>query len=300
MSDKPLRFAFESIFEANDIAGELYARFNRRKVKERKLLPSDVGLDYHASTICAKDGQALSAWYIPSHPKVHRIGLSDLAVYVGHHYGGQKATVLPWLQFFHRMGIDALTLDMRGHGASSLDDMKPHRFSDHIFDVDAACEFLKEKGAKRILLLGSSQGAASVIGVAAKRDDIAGVILDSGPAPAMLLAAWGLAGEIKGEAEGLVVQSFIAASILSGGKVRGYSRRLYQALKKLRDKPLLLIHGKNDSVIPYWQVLLWFKGVKASQKWQHLRHDGGHLFNPSSRTEITAKIEAFLKTSVCV
>ncbi len=209
------------------------------------------------------DGAHLVGWYVPGSPERSRP--ADMAMVLHHHYGGQKATVLPWIAWFHAQGWPCLAFDARGHAESSDSPLGKGSFVARRADVHAACEELRRRGARRIVGFGQSQGAAALVMAVAHRDDVIGVILDSGPAPEMGTAAWGLAGNMLGRTgrENPRWRGLLAARILPGTQPVRYLGALWRALAALRDRPLLWLHGGRDDVIPLRWSRVWYAALKT-------------------------------------
>lgn len=230
----------------------------KRAKTARRLTPGRrLKLPYEVLQLTTDDGVNLNAWYLPAE--------GELAVVLHHHYGGQKATVLPWLAFFHELGLPALAFDARGHADSDAAPKGRGSFVRRAADVQAACDELRRRGHGRILGFGQSQGAASLVIGAAGRPDVVGVILDSGPAPEMGTAAWGLAGNMLGrrgkEAPG--VRGLLALRIVPGTQPVRYLGALWRSLVRLRSRPLLWIHGGRDDVIERGWSAIWFRALRA-------------------------------------
>ncbi len=98
----------------------------------------------------------------------------------------------------------------------------------------------------------------------AERDDVAGVIVESGPAPDMLTAAWGLAGNMLGGVESRHIgrRALLAVRILPGTHPGLYLWRLWKSLARLRALPLLWLHGGRDSVISARWSGWWFGSLR--------------------------------------
>ncbi len=265
--------------------------------RERNLSPEDVGLPYDAVTLEAADGQELAGWFIPPSEGVEALDAADLGVFVHHHYGGQKATVLPWLELFHRLGIPSLAVDGRGHaGSAESVGESATAFSARQLDVHAGCDELGRRGAERLLVIGQSQGGAPVIAVAGARADVAGVIVDSGPAPSMGLATWGLAGQMLGARRRLLVQAALCLEIWRGGDASGYLGDLFGGLARLRDRPLLWLHGDADAVIPRALAAVWFHAMKPATGWSCVMISGGnHVQQPLPGSPLAHAVVAFAR-----
>jgi pimeloyl-ACP methyl ester carboxylesterase len=94
-----------------------------------------------------------------------RRGTGDIAVVVAHgitggHKHGSHARILGWLEKYFQV----IAIDQRGHGQSSGTCTLSHL---EVQDVDAAIDWAKEIGAKKVVLIGFSMGAASVVRTAA-------------------------------------------------------------------------------------------------------------------------------------
>jgi alpha-beta hydrolase superfamily lysophospholipase len=222
------------------------------------------GLPYEEVTLRTEDGLGLAGWFIPAPDDPERPGPPGVFAVVHHHYGGQKATVLPWLQLLHSRGIPALAIDGRGHGDSDLVPPGQGSFVRRAADMKAACAEVRRRGATRILALGQSMGAATTAIAVAGRADLAGVILDSGPAPDMGTAAWGLAGnlmETQREKDRLA-RFLLATRILPGTEPVGYPIAVWRALVRLRRVPLLWVHGGRDRVVERRWAATWYRVLR--------------------------------------
>ena len=223
------------------------------------------GLPYEDVTLRTDDGVGLTGWFIPA-PDSTR----GLFAVIHHHYGGQKATVLPWLQLLHRRGIPALAIDGRGHGTSDPTPAGQGSFVRRAADMRAACDHVKARGATRILAIGQSMGAGTTAIAVAGRSDLAGVVLDSGPAPEMGTAAWGLAGNLMEtqREKDRWARVLLAARILPGTEPIRYPLSIWRALVRLRRVPLLWVHGGRDRVIARRWAGAWYRPLApASGMW---------------------------------
>lgn len=102
------------------------------------------------------DGQSIYA---------SRRGVGEIAVVVVHgitggHKHGSHARILGWFE----KHFQVIAIDQRGHGKSSGTCTLSHL---EVQDVDAAMDWAKELGARKIVLVGFSMGAASVVRTAA-------------------------------------------------------------------------------------------------------------------------------------
>lgn len=293
----PLRKLLSPLTRARDDAQRSYRRFSRQMRRERRLNPEDVGLPYEALTLEAADAQELAAWFVPGAAQVEPLEAADLGVFIHHHYGGQKATVLPWLELFHGLGIPSLALDGRGHAASAeYISEGATAFAARKLDVHAGCDELRRRGARRLLVIGQSQGAAPVVAVAGGRPDVAGVIVDSGPAPSMELATWGLAGQVLGTRRRPLAQAALCLEIWRGGDASGYVADFWGGLRRLRDRPLLWLHGDHDVVIPRSLAAFWFRAMKPARGWSCVTISAGnHVQQPVPGSPLAHAVTGFTR-----
>ena len=235
----------------------------RMRIARPRLTPGGrLGMAFDDLRIPTEDGLQLAAWWVP--PAADASPLPGLAVVLHHHYGGQRATVLPWLALFHELGLPSLAIDGRGHAASDLSPPGGGSFVQRAADVRAAVAELRRRGVRRILAFGQSQGAASLVMAAPSLPDVVGVIVDSGPAPDMVSAAWGLAGNMLQTARrsGRLNRLVLAGRILPSTEPLHYQYTLWRSLAALRGRPLLWLHGDQDDVIPRDHAALWYEALR--------------------------------------
>ena len=228
------------------------------------------GMQHEELVLRTDDGVALNAWFvIPDAPRA-----DGLMVLMHHHYLGSKAALIPWIHLFWELGIPSLSFDARGHAASDPSPAGRGSFAKRAADVRAGWSELEARGARRILGFGQSQGAATLVMGVAGRRALAGLILDSGPAPDMGTAAWGLAGNMLGiGARSRLARSVLAARILPGTEPIRYVPTLWGALHRVRRTPVLWLHGDRDDVIrPAWSRR-WFDRL-AGPEWSELAVPG--------------------------
>jgi len=267
-------------------------RLDRTLRRVRRVDPhSAYGIDFEPLSLVTADGLRLAAWWVPG-------GSGRTAVVLHHHFGGQKATTLPWLRLLHRLGIAALPLDGRDHAASDAAPNGRRGFHHRALDVLAGFAEARRRGAERVFLLGQSQGGAAVVIAAAAEARAAGVILESGPATDLLSASWGLAGVLLGERRADTVgrARFTAHLVRAGGPAR-YLGALWPSLFELRHRPLVWIHGSADLVIPRRNAAVWFHTAGAgAAAWRSVVIPGGRHVTSVSQdpARVRAAVEPLL------
>ncbi|MBN1488421.1 MAG: alpha/beta fold hydrolase [Phycisphaerae bacterium] len=196
-----------------------------------------------------EDGLTISGWFLPD-------GNSDSTVVICHGAGANKGNFVDFLGVFHTRGYNALIFDFRGHGESS-----GHTSTFGLFetaDVRAAVDWLKNerpRQAQHVYALGSSMGAMALVRAAANDPRIEAIILDSAYVSAPLLARQHTAGiPVIGRAFSDLI---LAAMSLHAGRSM-WSLDASDAIAALSPRPVLLIHGEDDLVIPPVNLSLLF------------------------------------------
>jgi len=207
--------------------------------------PATVGLTYEEVTFQATDGTRLNGWLVPGRPDAPVVLFC-----MGN--AGNISHRLETLQLLHDLGVAVFILDYRGYGLSEGKASEEGTYH----DVVGALELLNKRGwpADRIIIFGRSLGAA--IGLeAALRTSPAGLIMESAFTSITAMGRYHYP----------LIQRLLGWLI--GAK--------YNNLKKIAglESPLLLIHGKGDTICPpqmaeelYTRVpeekqLLWIPGA---------------------------------------
>lgn len=143
----------------------------------RRLDPGDLGLPYEDVSFRVggkPDEITLAAWWMPN---ANHHGRTAILL---HGYADAKVGAIAWAPLFYGLGYNVLAVDLRAHGASGGDTLTAGHLERH--DVSAAIDQLKAERpgqTRQVVLFGASLGAAVAAQVAAIRDDVAAVILDS-------------------------------------------------------------------------------------------------------------------------
>ncbi len=284
----------ERVRTAWNLGSEGITKNLKRAKTARRLNPfRRLKMQYEDLVLQTDDGISLNAWFVtPEAPRD-----DGLVVLMHHHYLGQKASMIPWIHLFWRLGIPSLSFDARGHAASDPSPDGRGSFAKRAADVRAGWDELERRGATRILGYGQSQGAATlVMGVGGKRP-LVGLILDSGPAPEMGTAAWGLAGNMLGIGRrNRLARTILAARIIPGTEPLRYMPNLWGALYRARHTPLLWLHGDQDDVIkPAWSRR-WYDRLETDA-WSELSVPGAdHVRTLQTDEEaVTAAVERLLE-----
>jgi alpha-beta hydrolase superfamily lysophospholipase len=202
-----------------------------------RVSPKDDGLEYEDVRFPSKDGINLAGWWVPA--ERHRA-----TIVLCHGYPSNRADVLPAIPFLHEAGYDILAFDFRRLGESegrmtTIGLREP-------LDLHGAVTFARSRRDKPIGVLGLSMGAATALMEAADDPRVEAVVADS---PFANLAAQVPRRFGSGAAAGLMGRyACWLGGCLIGERVGNASP--LGAIPRIAPRPVLLIHGDADRVIP--------------------------------------------------
>ena len=231
--------------------------------------------------------KSLDAWLF-KHP-----GDQGLAVLFLHGWGSHNQHMLmPYLGWLAR-GHTVLAFDMENHGESpaGATTMGPRE----LLDAHTAADFLKGRGYKRLVLMGTSMGGAVAIDLAAEEPAVAGVITDGAFSRPEVVVASHL-GRHGYPFPGLLADVTLAEL---GWRTGTSEARAIDHVARLRGRPLLMIHGEKDHVVPVEDAKRLFAAAREpKQLWlvpgaDHMSEaaTGPHAVDPG---HYEARVQAFL------
>lgn len=236
----------------------------------------------------AEDGVRISGWFIPSRN-------SRATVVVCHGLGVNKSVFLGVAPFLHRAGFNILMFDFRGHGDSG-----GHTTSFGFYearDVAGAVGFLARRDPSMpIVALAYSMGGAALLHAAGDLPQLRGVVVDSTFsefAPLVLNQI----PPLPLFARRLV----LGASDFYGRLELGVSMRQIASrplIARVSPRPLLIIHGTDDGLIPPSQARENFAAARQPKElWmiQGAEHCGGHA---TAGAQYEKRVIAFLRRCV--
>ena len=239
---------------------------------------------YEDVKLTTADGLRLSAWWLPR-PESRRvvIGLA------GHR--SPKADLLGIGSALWRAGNNVLLFDWRSRGQS---DVAQHSLAySELRDAEAAVAYVLDRMPEaRIGLIGYSMGASVAILLAAREPRVAAVVADSPFTGIAEVVAHG-AAQLRLPPQ-LVVPM---ADRLTGWRY-GYrfgAVRPIQAVAAISPRPLLLIHGGADSLIPVSHAHeLFMTAREPKQRWivEGADHCGAYF---ADRTGYVGRVAAFFE-----
>jgi hypothetical protein len=228
--------------------------------------PGDIGLEYEDVSLPTSDDERLHGWYVPA---TDRRGV----VLFFHGNAGNISHRLDSIGIFHKLGLDTLIIDYRGYGRSTGKTNEQGTY----LDAEAAWSYLiNDRGipADRIIVFGRSLGGA--------------------------IGAW------------LGAQHTPAAMIIESSFTSGVdmARRLYpflpvRLITRLRypvaeyasrlDCPVLVVHSRNDEIIPFEMGRSIYAAVKQRKSFLELRGDHNNGFFISRHDYVTG-LNSFIES----
>jgi fermentation-respiration switch protein FrsA (DUF1100 family) len=213
--------------------------------------PAAIGLSYETVQLFAADGTRLHGWFVPATTPRGTLLFS-------HGNAGNIAHRLDSIRQFHSLGLNVLIYDYRGYGES---EGRPTEAGTYL-DVKAAWDYLlgeRRISPQQIVIFGRSLGAAIAADLASQQPS-AGVILESA----------------------FTSVPDMAASLYPWLPVRLLARYRYNTLDKIEriNSPLLLVHSREDEIIPYAHGEQLFAHANEPKQFLELRgghNDGNHV-----------------------
>ena len=216
------------------------------------MAPDDIGLSYEQVVLHTPDGQALSAWYIPSDPQAR-------TVLFCHGNAGNISHRLDTLMMFNELGLNCLIVDYRGYGQSTGKPTEKGTF----VDIKTGWDWLIEnKGAspERIILFGRSLGGSVAANVAK----------DVGPGALVLESTF-------------TSYDDMASNLYPFLPVRWFTKYNYNTLAAVKAVhcPVLVIHSPDDEIVPYKFGQQLFAAANEPKRFAELKgtHNDGFYTN---------------------
>ena len=231
--------------------------------------PEALNLSYENAWIGTEDGERLHGWFVPADS-------SRGTLLFFHGNAGNISHRLQSLLIFNRLGLDVLMVDYRGYGQSSGSPGEQGTY----LDARAAWDYLVgERGVEgdRVVIFGRSLGGA-VGAWLASRDDVS---------PA-----------------GLVVESTFSSGLDMGRRlypvlpVRLITRIDYPVRDYVTaiDAPLLVIHSRDDEIIPFDMGRAVFDAANGPKSFLELSGDHNAGFWLSRETYVPALDDFLTRT----
>ena len=254
----------------------------RRHLQDYTFSPWELGVDYEAVEFQARDGVMIRGWWLPR-PASKQVVIGC----TGHR--GAKHELLGIGSGLWRAGNNVLLFDFRGRGASDLAacSLAYHEMEDLQAAVDYVCGRLPEA---RLGVIGYSMGAAVALLVAAREPRLRAVVADS-PFATMR--------DVIGHAferRRIPTRPMLG---LTGWVNRWRYGYCFDAVEPVEvvgaiaPRPILLIHGTDDSIIPVDHSRAIFAAAgEPKELWilPGVKHCGGYF---ADRSYYVARVVQF-------
>ncbi len=227
--------------------------------------PRDVGLAFEEVTFQTTDNRLLNGWFVPGTAPAAK------TILFCHGNAGNIGHRLEKILFFHSLGCNVCIFDYRGYGKSAGRPYEQGLYR----DVRCVYAQLLQRGipAQKIVGYGESLGGAVIVDLAA-HEPLNGLIVESSMSSAAemarLILPW--------VPPGLFASRFDSKTKVASIRV-----------------PKLIIHSKNDEIIPYRQGEELFAAAADPKEFLQVR--GGHntaFFE--SRELLAARVKRFLES----
>lgn len=225
--------------------------------------------------------QKLSGLLYPLPPDSNPVLIVVCHGFTGSKEGAGKAVEMA--RFLAGSGISTLLFDFAGCGESegSFEDIS---LGGHIEDLESAVDFCYEKGYTQIITLGRSFGGSTAICQAPSDLRIKGVCTWAAPASLMDLFLGFTDGELPVDQSELVSMAgdegiiFLKRSFFSDLSLHSVAH----CASKLSPRPILVLQGTGDSVVPREDALLIYNSAGEPRE-LHLVEGADHQFSSHYR-----------------
>lgn len=265
------------------VCGAVANRWTRARRRLPVVPPTHPDLARDQVEFMARDGKArLAAWYFPAMPR------RGAVIFVHGKDGCRgdelKSPTLELAQHLQAHGLSVLMIDLRGHGRSSRSRLS---YGVHeTEDVLGAVDYLIARGYQpgRIGVLGASMGGVAALKAAVREPALGAVVADSPYADfAMLLQRH--FGRLTHMPDFVRPGVVLAARLLT--RVDLPKLHLVLELEALRRRPVLVVHGEHDPLVPASEGKA-IADACAARLW--LTSSGTHLGSFREQPQIYAAI----------
>lgn len=247
------------------------------------ITPKDIGLDYEEVSFVTDDKVTLRGWFIP-----HKETVKSKTLILLHGYPADKGNILPAVSFLSRR-YNLLLFDFRYLGQSS------GRYStagaQETRDLKSAIGYLKSRGIKEVGVWGFSLGGAVALMTASNAPEIKALVSISSYASLDLMVFQ--LYRIPSLKYPLVYLTGLWARIFLGIDLRKVSPR--ESARNIKI-PVLIIHSKNDGLIPFQHALLIQEALKHNPRAEFWFTEG--LIHGELGGEYQRRIEKFFENSL--
>lgn len=238
--------------------------------------PIQLGQPYREVAFTTADGLEISAWHIDG-PRAE-------AIILVHGVDANRLAMTPEAQLLSQAGYQLLMLDLRGHGLSE-GEYKTYGYLEAL-DVQAATDYLaRSPQVDHIGVIGHSYGGAAVARAASQDSRLEAVVLQSTYSSMItithdsfnrfaFLPEWPFAPLIISLAE-----ERVGLQLSDVDSTR--------ELATMSPRPLMIIHGREDSLIPVEQAYELYRAA-PHPKWLWIINNMGHMNAAHYRPDLYA------------
>ncbi len=225
---------------------------------EINVTPKNIGLEYESITFESNDKTKLHAWYIEKKD-------AKTTLFFLHGNGGNISHRLDSIKIFNSLGMNLFIFDYRGYGKSKGKANEQNTYD----DAKSAWDYLlKNKNIKEkdVIIFGRSLGGA----IAAKLGS------QLKPKAIILESTFSTIKEFASD-----VYPFFPEFLISFE---------YETIKYLKDidYPILIIHSKNDNIIPFKHAEAIFKNANEPKTFVKINGNHNYGFIESKHIYIPA------------
>ena len=238
-----------------------FLQIHRPKLLDGKT-PREVGLPFQPISWLSRDGTRIAGWFVPA-------GNAERSAIVCHGVGAGKSDMMDYIVALHEGGFNVLAFDFRGHGQSGGHTVTYGR--EETWDIIAAVDCLKgqfPQASRHVVGAGRSMGAASLIMAAAQDQrigalhidaayartfDVARVIIRAFPPPLRQVGLYG---------------GTAWASVEAGANL--FRLAPVDSISGIAPRPILLVHGAEDRLIPIEQGRRLFAAAREPKIWHEV------------------------------
>lgn len=217
--------------------------------------PAEAGLDYEGFRVQAADGVDLEGWFIPA-------GTPERTIVFIHGHGGTLQEGLRYGPALNQAGFNLAAFSLRGNLGSET----PYTMGDRErLDARAVVDHvIDERGATSVGVFGFSMGAVVAIGAMADDPRIDAGIFNSPFADLDRQLAHSIHAETGLPAFPLVPLVRWIGALRSGAD---YDDAAAVAnIGRIRQRPIFLIHGRGDPIVPFELGQLVFEASTAPKE----------------------------------
>ena len=235
--------------------------------RELSSTPADIGLAFEEVTLRTADNEKLHGWFIPAVSTNNQL---EKTVLFMHGNAGNISHRLETIRFYHQLGLNFFIFDYRGYGQSTGNTSEAGTY----LDAAAAWDYLigeQNMDAEQIIIAGRSLGG----GIASE--------LANNVTPAMLILESTFTSMPDASKKHY---PFMPISIIL--------KHRYETLNKLKNIscPIVIVHSRNDEVIPFSHAEINFERANQPKKFIELRGGHGNGFLLSKRDYVAGLQDA--------